>query len=75
MKTAQFIASEGGRTTVSQLADLVRGSGGATFSIGGSGKGKYKSSEKININMSEVAGGKVDMAKEVCRRSTSEENN
>lgn len=72
MKAAEFIASEGGRATVNQLADLVRGFGGGTFGIVSGGKNRFKTSEKISLNMDDVAGGKVGMAKEVCMPSTSE---
>lgn len=73
IKAAQFIASEGGRATMGMLADLVRGSGGGAFAVGGSGKGRSKASDKTRLDMDDIAGGKVEMAKEVSAQFTSEE--
>ncbi len=67
LKVLTEVQREGGRVTLANLADLVRGLGGASFAVGAGGKkGKGRATgEKGSIDLDEVAGGKVAMNKEV----------
>jgi ATP-dependent DNA helicase Q1 len=46
-----------------QLAEMARGVGGGVSASGGGRKGKGK--EKMDINMEEICGGKVDLKQDV----------
>ncbi|WVR04515.1 hypothetical protein IAU60_001519 [Kwoniella sp. DSM 27419] len=67
LKVSQMVQREGGRVTLANLADLVRGLGGGSFSVVGGGegtKGKRKiAGEKAQIDLDDV-GGKVTMSKD-----------
>ena len=57
---------EGGRVTLGMLADLVRGVGGGAFGVSGGGKrGKGNAKEKVELDLEEIAGGKVMLSKDV----------
>lgn len=69
LRVAQAIESEGGHVTIGMLADLVRGAGGASFSVSaqtGGRKRKSQSKEKVGLDLDAVAGGKVALGKDVC---------
>ncbi len=69
LKVVQTIQEEGGQVTVGMLADLVRGAGGAAFSVaqqGGGRKRKSLSKEKVGLDLDAIAGGKVSLGKDVC---------
>lgn len=61
----------GGRVTLAGLADLSRALGGGQYPVvegkgrGKKGKGKKRASGIGVINLQEVAGGKVDLSKDV----------
>lgn len=66
LKIGEAIHAENGRVTLGMLADLVRGAGGGAFGTTGGGKrGKGKSKEKVNLDLDELAGGKVSLGKDV----------
>ena len=52
---------------MAQLCDLARGLGGGAGNAEGSGgkKGRGRTKEKASVDVSEVAGGKVELSKEV----------
>lgn len=51
------------------LADLVRGAGGGAYSAGSGGrKGRGGGKEKVALDLDEVCGGKITMAKNVSAR-------
>jgi hypothetical protein len=57
-----------GRATLSNVADLARGLGAARYSkvsSGGNSKKRKAEPDKETMDISAVAGGKVDMKKEV----------
>ena len=58
---------EKGRVTLANLADLVRGLGGGAFAIPGDGGSKKRKAEaeKGQLDVVDVAGGKVELNKEV----------
>ncbi|OCF37459.1 ATP-dependent DNA helicase [Kwoniella heveanensis BCC8398] len=67
LKVAQMVQREGGRVTLANLADLVRGLGGGMFGLVGGGegmRGKRKThGEKAQLDLEEV-GGKVTLGKD-----------
>lgn len=69
LRVSQIVERMSGRVTMGMLADLVRGAGGGAFGavVGGRGRGKGKggSKEKISLDYDEIAGGKVELGKEV----------
>ena len=70
VKIAEQIARDGGRVTLGMLADLVRGAGGGAFGVAaggkrGRGKGKTADKEKVNLDLDDVAGGKVALGRDV----------
>ncbi|EIW68807.1 hypothetical protein TREMEDRAFT_12143, partial [Tremella mesenterica DSM 1558] len=66
IKVLDEVTAQGGRVTLSNLADLVRGLGGGSFGIMIQGKkGKRRmGGEKEKLDLNEVAGGKVGLSKE-----------
>ncbi|WRT64897.1 uncharacterized protein IL334_001836 [Kwoniella shivajii] len=67
LKVAQAVERDGGRVTLANLADLVRGLGGGLFGVVGGGEGK-KGKRKLNgekekVDLEEV-GGKITMSKD-----------
>ncbi|KZT07931.1 ATP-dependent DNA helicase [Laetiporus sulphureus 93-53] len=66
LHVAEAVQDARGRVTIAQLADLARGSGGASFTMTSSqkGRGRGKEKERIALDLEEVAGGKVELAKE-----------
>jgi ATP-dependent DNA helicase Q1 len=72
LKVVEEVQREGGRVTLANLADLVRGLGGGSFAVK---SGKRKGTEKGEMDVVDVAGGKVEMSKDVgspLRHSTAE---
>jgi ATP-dependent DNA helicase Q1 len=66
LRVCEAVCEQGGRVTVSGLAELVRGLGGGTFPVVGvraKGKGKA-SAEKGSVDVKELNGGKVALSKE-----------
>ncbi|KAF8588200.1 ATP-dependent DNA helicase [Ramaria rubella] len=65
LKVVQEIERQGGRVTVGMTADLIRGAGGKSFGVAGGGrKGKGKTKEKVELDLNEIAGGKVGLSKD-----------
>ncbi len=66
VRVAAEVEAQGGRVTVSGLADLVRGLGGGQFPVvAQSGKSRGKvSAEKGVVNLQEMCEGKVLLSKE-----------
>lgn len=70
LKIAEAVQHHKGRLTLSMMSDLVRGAGGGAFettSGAGGKKGKARAKEKADIDLDAVAGGKVDLSKDVCQ--------
>ena len=68
LKVSESIESDGGRVTLGMLADLVRGAGGGSFQPSGGGKrgkGKAKQKEKVSLDLDDIAGGKIELGKDV----------
>lgn len=65
LQVAQAIERDGGRVTLSMLADLVRGAGGGVYGVGGGKRGKGKAKEKVGLDLAEIAGGKITLSKDV----------
>ncbi|WVF69876.1 hypothetical protein IAT40_004658 [Kwoniella sp. CBS 6097] len=67
LKVAQMVQREGGRVTLANLADLVRGLGGGMFGVVGGGEGKRgkrkMNGEKAQVDLHEV-GGKISLGKD-----------
>ena len=51
--------------TMTQLCDLARGLGSSAAAGTGKGKGKGRAKEKVTVDLERVAGGKVELSKEV----------
>lgn len=72
LQVLRTIENDGGRVTLGMLADLVRGAGGGSYGVssGNRRKGKQSASkEKVELNLEEVAGGKVTLGKDVSESS------
>jgi ATP-dependent DNA helicase Q1 len=71
LKILEMVQSAGGRVTLANLADLVRGLGGGTFGVvdEGHGQGKKRKAklgaEKGSLDVQGLTGGKVELNKEV----------
>lgn len=66
VKVVASMEREGGRVTVGMLTDLVRGVGGGAYGVRGGGKrGKGKAKEKVDLDLEDIAGGKVTLGKDV----------
>nr|XP_019047349.1 ATP-dependent DNA helicase [Kwoniella bestiolae CBS 10118]OCF26279.1 ATP-dependent DNA helicase [Kwoniella bestiolae CBS 10118] len=67
LKVAQYVQNEGGRVTLANLSDLVRGLGGGMFGVVGGGEGK-KGKRKLNGEKEKVdlesLGGKITLGKD-----------
>ncbi|OCF58975.1 ATP-dependent DNA helicase [Kwoniella mangroviensis CBS 10435] len=67
LKVAQYVQNEGGRVTLANLSDLVRGLGGGLFGVVGGGegtKGKRKlNGEKEKVDL-EALGGKITLGRD-----------
>jgi ATP-dependent DNA helicase Q1 len=60
------VQREGGRVTLATLADLVRGLGGGSFAVAtGKGRKRKVTNEKMSVDLVGIAGGKVELNKEV----------
>ncbi|THH10608.1 hypothetical protein EW145_g1208 [Phellinidium pouzarii] len=66
LQVTQTIERDGGRVTLGMLADLVRGVGGGAYGVSGGGgkRGKGKAKEKVELDLGEIAGGKVKLGKD-----------
>lgn len=62
LKIVQAVDKEGGRQTISGLADLARGGGGGAFETGGKRK---RVKDKVRLDYDAVAGGEVALSKDV----------
>ena len=67
LKALEEIIHSGGRVTLANLSDLVRGLGGGSYGTLSEGKGRKRKSggEKATLDLDEVAGGKVTLNKDV----------
>jgi ATP-dependent DNA helicase Q1 len=68
LKVVREVERNSGRATLSNVSDLARGLGSASYS-GTSSDGnskKRKDPEKVSMDTISVAGGKVTLNKEVC---------
>ncbi len=69
----RVVEEAGQELTMAQLCDLARGLGGGSAkekepaaAAKGKGKGRGRGKEKAYVDVHEVAGGKVELSKEVC---------
>lgn len=71
LKVVKEVESDGGRVTLTNLADLVRGLAGGSYAIPADGSSRKRKAEptKGQVNVSNLTGGKVDLNKEVCTAS------
>lgn len=66
LKIAHYVHSIGGNATVNMLAGLARNAGGGAFDVlADGGKGKRREKEKVSLDLDAVAGGVVDLPKDV----------
>ena len=65
LKVIEAVVRKGGRATLANLADLVRGLGGGNFGIPSSGKRKREEPEKSNLDLAELIDGKISLNKDV----------
>jgi hypothetical protein len=68
LQVLENIKGEGGQVTVGMLSDLVRGAGGASFSVAQQGGGRKRKSggkEKVGLDLDAIAGGKLSLSKDV----------
>jgi ATP-dependent DNA helicase Q1 len=70
LKITAAVQQDGGNLTLNMLAGLARGAGGGVYEVshgggGKKGKGKAKEKEKMTLDLDDVAGGVVDLAKDV----------
>ena len=67
LKVLQEIDRNGGRITLSNLMDVVRGLGGGSYGLVQQGKGRKRKSsgETATLSVGEVASGKVELSKDV----------
>jgi ATP-dependent DNA helicase Q1 len=64
LKIVDAVDRQHGSLTLSGLADLARGNGGGAFTTSTRGR-KGQSKEKVDLDLDEVAGGKVALNKDV----------
>lgn len=62
LRTVRAVEQAGGKTTLAALADLVRGLGGGSFTLASQGKKGPKDPEKMTLDLTEVAEGKVQLS-------------
>jgi ATP-dependent DNA helicase Q1 len=68
LKITAAVQQGGGNLTLSMLAGLARGAGGGAYEVshgGGGQKGKGKAKEKIALDLDNIAGGAVELTKDV----------
>lgn len=67
LQIVKAVQKEGGRVTLANLADLVRGLGKGSFAIpsDGSSRKRKAEAEQGQLDVNSVAGGKVELNKEV----------
>jgi ATP-dependent DNA helicase Q1 len=68
LKVVKEVERNSGRATLSNVSDLVRGLGSASYtgiSAGGNSKKRKADPEKVSMDTASVAGGKVTLNKEV----------
>ena len=61
LKILEYVQKHGGRLTLKGLSDVARGANGGGFE----GKHGRKKTEKQNIDLDNVAGGKINLSKDV----------
>jgi len=69
LKVVREVEQNGGRATLSNVSDLARGLGSASYtatSLGGNSKKRKADPEKVSMDTATVAGGKLALNKEVC---------
>jgi len=69
LKVVREVEQNGGRATLSNVSDLTRGLGSASYtatSSGGNSKKRKADPEKVSMDTATVAGGKLALNKEVC---------
>lgn len=69
LKVVREVESNSGRATLSNVSDLARGLGSASYtgmSSGGNSKKRKADPEKVSMDTASIAGGKVTLNKEVC---------
>jgi ATP-dependent DNA helicase Q1 len=59
LKVSEAVHNSNGRLTISMLAEMVRGTGSGTV------KGKGRESEKITVDLEAIAGGKINLSRDV----------
>jgi hypothetical protein len=72
LKITAAVQRDGGNLTLNMLAGLARGTGGGVYEVshgGGGKKGKGKTKEKMTLDLDDVAGGVVELTKDVGLRS------
>lgn len=70
LKILRVCTDSNGRVTLTQMADLVRGLGGGSFGLS-AGEGGKKGKGKGKLSLDEVAGGRVELGKDVSRYDSS----
>jgi ATP-dependent DNA helicase Q1 len=68
LKIVTVVEKDKGNLTLNMIATLARGNGGGVYEVthGGRGrKGKGKTKEKLGLDLDDIAGGKVDLSKDV----------
>lgn len=65
LRVLKQIMNQGGRVTLSNLATVVRGLGGASFSIPSQGGKRKAENETGSLELDKLIGTKVDMSKDV----------
>ena len=71
LKILTAVEQDGGNLTLNMLAGLARGAGGGMYDVshgGGKKNGKGKTKEKVALDLDDVAGGVVELTKDVSFR-------
>ena len=64
LQIAHYIHKNHGKATVNMLAGLARNTGGA-FDVSSGKKGRQKEKEKVTLTLDDIAGGTVDLSRDV----------
>jgi ATP-dependent DNA helicase Q1 len=70
LKITAAVQQDGVNLTLNMLAGLARGAGGGVYEVshnsgGKMGKGKAKEKEKLTMDLDDIAGGVVDLTRDV----------
>lgn len=65
LRVLKQVMNQGGRVTLSNLATVVRGLGGASFSIPSQGGKRKAENETGSLELDKLIGTKVNMSKDV----------